>query len=152
MEMTIYNPNTSDIKVHKHPIQHVHSPSLFASAVKQSLDSKNLTDEKQSRIDLSLKYGILDRTTAMFAQARISTPSGKELETVNIPMHAANNIDSFFSKPKLATEYEKLNSNGNELQLFVRYRGGVIPVWIKAEASVATLKAYLETLGFETEH
>ena len=59
----------------------------------------------EKRTQMSINYGVLDKTTAMLALKRIQHPSGEETELVEIPMRQVNLLDRIFPSKDVKWRY-----------------------------------------------
>ena len=81
-KMVILDPNTTEQKVFESDLTPTFNPALFATVVREKIAKSG----HEKRIKKSLKYGILDSTTALIVFEKIQEPSGNESELVRIPL------------------------------------------------------------------
>lgn len=92
-KIKVYDPNTTQFTTYLPKIESVFSPALFTSVARHEVLKEH---DMEKRTQMSINYGVLDKTTAMLALKRIQHPSGEETELVEIPMRQVNLLDRIF--------------------------------------------------------
>lgn len=93
MNISIFDPNTNKYHEKTLKVEHIKNDGVFKLCAK---DAMNKAKDVKEIVNLSVKYQVLSKYTAMFACERIVDGPQQEIKLVRIPLVLATNESTIY--------------------------------------------------------